>query len=194
MALMSLLCLYFVFEASNYQTCEMHTQNVSYVSYEDTRDSPARSCAKKVLDPWQKVKNYLRILLNPWSRILRFIWSKQNTALAKWSGPCSFSTLVIELHCSVNPTMDRFPCEFPVFASELRYVSCSRGFSEEMGGSSVVVPTVAIIRAWHVPQLVSPASEPFKPVSGCLKPSVSGPIFQVQQLLLSPGSLLRCCC
>lgn len=58
-------------------------------------------------------------------------------------------------------------------------VSC---FSEEMGGLSGMVPTAAIIRAWHVPQLVSPASEPFKPIIWGLEQSISGLIFQVQLL------------
>lgn len=42
-------------------------------------------------------------------------------------------------------------------------------FSEEKEGLSVMAPTVATVRAWHLPLLVAPASEPFQPVIWCLK-------------------------
>lgn len=130
-----------------------------------------------VLDPWQKVKNYVHNLLNPWSRILRFIWSKQNTALAKWSGPCSFSSFGTEWHCSVHPTI-RSPESSPYLRWSrlkpwrLRYVSYSCGECITFQWREGRYPPWLLLErgTCHIwfHQLLSPSSPLFGVLSECL--------------------------
>lgn len=70
-------------------TCEILAQNMIYLSLDDTRGSPVGPGL------FAKSNRYLYILLNTWSRIIRFMWSKQNTILAELSGPSLFSTFGI---------------------------------------------------------------------------------------------------
>lgn len=47
---------------------------------------------------------------------------------------------------------------------------------EEIGELNLIVLTLDI-RAWHMAQLITPASQPFKPTVLCLKQSISALIF-----------------
>lgn len=89
----------------SYRTCEIHARNMIYVSHDDTSDSPADPVLRRLWTHCKTSSKYHCILVNTWSRIIWFIWSKQNLALAKLPKPSSFSTFGIELHCLANRTV-----------------------------------------------------------------------------------------
>lgn len=143
----------------NYPACETHAQK--------KRDTPATMTPKIVLQVlWTLGKN-LCTLLDTWSRTVRFIWPKRNTAFAKWLRLSSSSACGIKLH--------PFPV-IPCIHTGVAWIHVDLGVypvvtdnSPCFSGRDGRIESHLDSRTWHVMQLVPPTSEPFKPTVLCLQ-------------------------